>query len=95
MLFFALLVVSSIKVFDSISKSTEGDTYSIGWNASGQCGFDPLLFPNIENNPQRIVISEKIIDCACGDNHSLLLSENGEIFSFGRFLNVICYHLFY
>lgn len=64
----------------------DGQAYSIGWNTSGQCGQDPLLFPSIANYPQKVAIipDSNIIDCICGDNHSLLLSEDGQVYSFGR-----------
>ena len=77
----------------NLSLSSNGKIYSWGLNTSGQLGYyeddeyleilkedmkliqNPILIKNLEN------IKIKII--SCGEAHSLALSENGDIFSWG------------
>jgi alpha-tubulin suppressor-like RCC1 family protein len=61
------------------------DNKVICWsnNYFGQCGngYDmPQLIPHFNDT----LYSEKIIDVACGRNHSLALTENGEVYTWGK-----------
>ena len=66
----------------NISLTDEGTLYSWGNNESGQCGLNTTL---------KIILSPTIIDglnnvkmVSCGNEHSLALLNNGEVYSWGK-----------
>ena len=61
----------------------EGQVYSIGSNCIfGQLGLGSDVHQT--ENPTLIKGVSEIISMACGDNHSLLVSKSGKVFSFGN-----------
>lgn len=66
----------------AISKSRR-ETYSWGWGDFGRLGhgdcrdmFVPTPIPTLSGIP--------VVAAACGDTHTLVLTEAGEVYSFGR-----------
>lgn len=67
----------------SLFLTEEGDVFASGDNKSGQCGIGKPT--ELVKLPQRIdYAGSKIIQIACGDDFSLILNEDGEVFSFGH-----------
>ncbi|CAI5507255.1 unnamed protein product [Closterium sp. Naga37s-1] len=66
----------------SVALDADGVVYAWGWNRFGQVGVG-----NSEDqcSPQRIEsISERVVAVACGWRHTVVLSEGGNVFSWGR-----------
>jgi alpha-tubulin suppressor-like RCC1 family protein len=69
----------------SLFLNDEGEVFSLGRGASGELGLG-----NIQEqlSPKRIeseeFVDQRIIQVVAGDFHSLLLTEMGDVFSFGR-----------
>jgi hypothetical protein len=69
----------------SLLLSHDGNVYSFGWNEYGELGlgiqkknkFTPTLISYFRDN--KIEIKQ----ISCGGDHSLVLSKNGEVYSFG------------
>jgi alpha-tubulin suppressor-like RCC1 family protein len=69
-----------------------GDVWSMGDDTYGQCGIDklarqispPYLELKYPNPTKVLMIPEKVVDIACGKNHSLALLETGEVWGWGR-----------
>ena len=89
--------------YHNLVLTSKGEVYSFGSNNESQCGFDnntdPIFIPTLINgtgvtkgnsydfyNPKL----GKIKDIACGKYHSLILNEDGTVFSFGRNLYGEC-----
>lgn len=68
-------------MFHSLTISSEGDVYSFGTNSHGQLG----ITSNIKSKkmPQKIEKLNNIIQTSCGNLHSLALTKDGDIYSFG------------
>jgi len=60
--------------------TTKNEVYSWGNNEFGQCGVE---FIQANNNPQKINI-KNIRNICCGNEHSLILNNYDEVFSFGK-----------
>ena len=62
----------------------KNNVYSFGWNGYGQLG---LEHKNSKNSPERITKSPdegaKFIKIACGGDHTLLLDDKNQVYSFG------------
>lgn len=71
----------------------DGEVYSWGSNSYGQLGSGDNSF---RSTPYLIKLppKTKIVQIAAGSNHSVLLSSNGEVFTFGSHL-VSSYFIFY
>jgi alpha-tubulin suppressor-like RCC1 family protein len=66
----------------SLALSESGRVYGWGWNEFGQLGFENSLLIHI---PKIIELSDvKICKIGCGAYHTLLLSESGVIYTFGK-----------
>ncbi|CAI5480586.1 unnamed protein product [Closterium sp. Yama58-4] len=66
----------------SVALDADGVVYAWGWNRFGQVGVG-----NSEDqcSPQRIEsISERVVAVACGWRHTVVLSEGGNVYSWGR-----------
>jgi len=66
----------------SIATSLEQNCYSWGNNESGQCGIGttaPIIF-----NPIKIEGLINVKNISCGNDHSLALNYNGEVYSWGK-----------
>jgi len=66
----------------SMILTKEGKLYSCGWGQNGILGqghllnlFEPTLIQDLQN--------KVIVDVACGASHTLCLSEDGVVYSFG------------
>jgi len=59
------------------------DVYSWGLNNYGQLGFDDT---KNRYQPRRIkeLRGKEIVQCACGQHHSVVLSKTGKVYSFGK-----------
>ncbi len=68
--------------------TTEGYAYSFGNNIRGQLGDGTTSDRNkpvkISDNPESGFINENVEKVAAGDNHSLVLKADGNVYSFGR-----------
>lgn len=61
--------------------NNNGKVYSLGENHRGQLGLGDT---NNRNEPTLITtIIEKIVQVSCGENHSMITSENGNVYAFG------------
>lgn len=60
----------------------QGYVYSYGTNKYGQLGHS-LDVSSLEE-PKLIEGVKDIVFMACGDNHSLLIAKNGQVYSFGN-----------
>lgn len=82
-------IVRSGKNGFGIILTMSGDLYAFGNNQFGQLGLGTGFNSDSNTNctafPTLIDLNKqhKIIDVACGAQHTLLLTENGEVFSFG------------
>lgn len=65
----------------SLVLTHEGNIYSFGDNSEGQCsGVEKAItVPRLVEFPNK----DRIIDICCGYNHSVALSINGDIFTWG------------
>ena len=73
--------------------SNKGKLYSFGWNNYYQCGVknDDLENTNIENLNE-IKINHRIIGISAGEDHSLIVTEEGYLYGFGLNNNgQLCY----
>ena len=69
--------------YHSLFQNNKGEIFSCGNNNEGQCGLghfndpqtSPSLIPNLASN---------IVHFVCGDNHSLFLDSEGNVFSVGE-----------
>uniref|UniRef100_K3W722 B30.2/SPRY domain-containing protein n=1 Tax=Globisporangium ultimum (strain ATCC 200006 / CBS 805.95 / DAOM BR144) TaxID=431595 RepID=K3W722_GLOUD len=69
--------------YHSIAVSTTGRAYSFGRNDYGQLGIGTKIHQNVPN-VVAISANTRIIRGACGCYHTVLLSEQGQVFVFGR-----------
>ena len=60
-----------------------GGVYSWGVNTFGQLGLGSSIIGAIVKSPQKIIFPQKIIEISCGDYHSMALSLDGKIYSWG------------
>jgi alpha-tubulin suppressor-like RCC1 family protein len=67
--------------FHSLALTDEGLVYAWGNNTFGQLGLGK--FSKKTNKPVQILLSDKIKQISCGENHSILLSFDGCIYCFG------------
>ena len=89
----------------SLCLSNKGKLYSFGWNNYYQCGkyMKNQIYTNNNNNLKNmqiekneniyeIKIGKKINDISAGEDHSLILTEDGKIYGFGLNNNgQLCY----
>lgn len=74
----------------------DGTVYGFGKNDFGQLGLmssvntPPNLFLNVRysltssvNTPQKLLFDKKIINVSCGFEHTIILCDDGEMYSFG------------
>lgn len=75
-----------------ISRSTDmqdGELYTCGSNESGQLGFRPTISDQQEqcshSTPSRVnaLESHRVLQVACGQNHTVAVLDSGAIASFG------------
>lgn len=61
----------------------QSNVYAMGLNTYGQCGIDKSLL--VVNEPNKIMLPNNFIikDIQCGERHSLVLSYDGSVYSFG------------
>ena len=68
--------------------SNKGEIFSFGYNQSFQCGLpnSNLLCNNSINDPTNISILHDIYgkSASCGNEHSLILSQNNEVYGMGN-----------
>ncbi len=76
------IVAISTGRFHSLILTDQGSVYSFGHNQYGQCGF-PNDNYHIKTIPKLIPLSHKIISISAGMHHSLLLTLDGHVYSFG------------
>ncbi|SCU97096.1 LADA_0H04412g1_1 [Lachancea dasiensis] len=72
----------------SFALSKDGKLYSWGLNQFGQCGVTEEVEDGaLVTVPTEVLLPEgtKVKAVSAGEHHSLVLSEEGELFSFGRF----------
>ena len=62
--------------------SEKGDLFMFGVNKCGQCGVGSRIQRQIMI-PAKINLKDKAVHIECGANHSLLISQNGSIYSWG------------
>ena len=68
--------------FHTIALTCLGNVYVWGRNTEGQLGLSPAK-GGIVRNPERLPISQKIVKCAAGEVHTMLLSAEGDVFVCG------------
>ncbi|KAM0840808.1 hypothetical protein ACQ4PT_059409 [Festuca glaucescens] len=71
----------------SVTVSSSGGLYTYGWSKYGQLGhgdFQDHLVPHKVEALKDSSISQKIAQVACGWRHTLALTENKNVFSWGR-----------
>lgn len=65
---------------------TDAGVYTLGNNAYGQCGRPVIQDENYLGNPTMQLLNvtnEDLEDVFCGQDHSMILTKNGKLFSFG------------
>lgn len=83
-----LQVVKLVKIATgrchSVCLSNEGQVFSFGYQEFGQLG-NGVISKNIEELPTRIdrLLKHKLTDVACGLDHTLVLTENGDVHAWG------------
>ena len=72
----------------NIVLSNQGDIFSFGYNQSYQCGLpnSNLLYRNTINDPTNISVVHNLYGklVSCGNEHSLILSKNNEVYGIGN-----------
>ena len=53
------------------------------WPTWPQLNIQLGIFHNIKKTPTKILLEDKIIQSACGEYHSIVMTEKGEIMSCG------------
>jgi alpha-tubulin suppressor-like RCC1 family protein len=82
------IIKISSKRQHTLALGNEGKVYAFGRNLvcsiynfqNGQLGTKDY---NIRNTPTKIETLENIIDVSCGSSHSVVLRNDGKVFSFG------------
>ena len=73
----------STGVYHSLFQNDKGEIFSCGYNSSGACGLghfeSPQITPNLILN-----LPSNIVHFVCGDNHSLFLDSEGNVYSVGN-----------
>jgi len=66
----------------SMVLSDDGRVFSFGMNQGGQLGIGNIKSQNI---PQLVTAFQdmRVVQISCGENHSLVLTEEGKVFAFG------------
>jgi len=79
------IVDISCGVYHSLILTKNGDIYTCGLKNADQGGEEDETMKNSDLKPRKIVgIREKIKAISCGSYFSLALSENGNVYSWGR-----------
>jgi hypothetical protein len=71
----------------SFAISKDNDIYAWGSNSFGQLGIDDITKPRRRLEPELInrfrILNEKVVNICCGKNHSIALTENGDVYRWG------------
>lgn len=71
-------------VFSSIVLTCDGDAFAFGWGPFGTLGTGPPhTNGTCELSPRRVELSERVVQVAIGSEHSLFLTEGGNVLSCG------------
>eukprot|EP00299_Pterocystis_sp_00344_P015996 c8002_g1_i4.p1 GENE.c8002_g1_i4~~c8002_g1_i4.p1 ORF type:complete len:245 (+),score=48.93 c8002_g1_i4:636-1370(+) len=80
------IVTAACGHFHSVLLDKQGKVYTAGFNFYGQLGLGNTS-PNTQIGVIPSLARENMVMAAAGAHHTLLLTENGEVFSFGCNLN--------
>ena len=73
--------------FHSLFLTESGKLFGLGYNQYGQLGISNSLYLHAEEPVEIFTDGIKIKDFKCGAHHTLLMSEEGELFGFGARMN--------
>lgn len=68
--------------YSSAALTKDGELYVWGCNRYGQLGLDPTVFPSLPY-PHKIVFNEKIKHVSMGLRHTVIVTENQELYTCG------------
>ena len=76
------IVIQSVSCgeYHSLCLSSSGFVYTMGSNSDGRLGIDDLSV-SFSYSPCLIKSLSKVSKIACGSNHSLAITENGEVYA--------------
>lgn len=69
--------------FHAFAVTADGVTYGWGRNEMGQLGIGKKEFVILEPSRIKYLLDRRIVMAAAGENHSLFLSDLGEVYSAG------------
>jgi len=70
--------------------TAQGEVFTWGWNIFGQLGLQDTSI-GVTLNPTKITFpnkADKIVDIACGFNHSLALTDSKQVYVWGKRMGI-------
>lgn len=76
-----IFIMVSTGIDHILALTSQGNVYSWGTGYNGQLGFAEC---SVIKNPRKMENLSNIVSIGCGNEHSVAITNNGEIFCFGR-----------
>lgn len=73
-----------VGIYVSLTTADDGSLYTCGENESGKLGLDDSQLSETSQLQKLFSINEQFITVACGGNHTVAVTRNGKLYTFGQ-----------